>query len=461
MRFVNQSVAVLGLGLETLDFLRWLDGLKTTCSVTVFDRQTEVELAPLIKQLPADLAVKTFFGPDYLAAGLNEFQIIVRSPGFYRLHPVLLAAQKHRVKITSPTKLFFEFCPAKIIGVTGTKGKGTTASLIAAILRASGINVFLAGNIGKPMLKLLSVLKPKDWVCLELSSFQLQDLTVSPHISVVLNITSEHLDVHRHTREYRLAKTNLVRWQSKADFAVLNSDYQFSRSLAHSTKAQIYWFSRYQRVTGSYVYQRRLYLKTMGQPLLVGSVDKLLLRGEHNWENVTAAIVAGRLARASIVGIKKAVFEFKGLEHRLELVKEVNQVKFYNDSFSTIPETAIAALQSFHEPIVIILGGSDKGSDYSHLGATLHSCHRLAGVILIGQMAGKIKASIAAAGRLQAPVIEGLTDMKSIVSAAVKLAPPVSAVVLSPACASFDMFINYKDRGDQFKYAVNQLQTQN
>lgn len=457
MRFVNQSVAVLGLGLETLDFLRWLAGWKTTCSVTVFDQKTAGQLDSLIKQFPAGLHLKTVFGPDYLASGLNDFQIIVRSPGFYRLHPVLLDAQKHRVKITSPTKLFFEFCPAKIIGVTGTKGKGTTASLIAAILRASGKNVFLAGNIGKPMLKLLPILKPKDWVCLELSSFQLQDLTVSPHLAVVLNITSEHLDVHRHTREYRLAKANLVRWQTKHDFAVINDDYPYSRSLAHSTPAQKYWFSRYHRVTGSYVKERRLYLKTMGQPLLVGSVDKLLLRGEHNWENVTAAIAASRLAGASIVGIKEAVYAFKGLEHRLELVREVNSVKFYNDSFSTTPETAIAALQSFNEPIVIILGGSDKGSDYSQLARALFDCHRLAGVILIGQMAGKIKAAIVSQGRLQAPLIEGLTTMKDIVSASVKLAPPAGVVVLSPACASFDLFKNYKDRGEQFKYAVYHL----
>lgn len=457
MRFINQSIAILGLGLESADLINWLSTNSANCAITIFDHKSKAELDYFIDKLPQGLTINFSFGQDYLKAGLNKFNLIFRSPGFYRLHPSLIEAQKNKVKISSPTKLFFETCPCPIIGVTGTKGKGTTVSLITAMLTASNQPTYLAGNIGKPVLGLLSRLKKSDRVCLELSSFQLQDLTTSPHLAVVLNITSEHLDVHRHHREYRQAKANLIRFQTRHDLAVINADYSFSRSLAKVTKAHVYWFSRFQRVVGSYVQHRRLYLKVKGQPILIGSVDKLLLRGEHNFENITAAIMAAYLAGASIEGIKKAVFNFKGLEHRLELVKEINGVKFYNDSFSTTPETAIAALKSFTEPKVIILGGSDKNSNYTALGRAIIADSHLKAVILIGAMADKIQAAINQAGRCNCPVVRNLSTMAEIVNQAVLFTQPGSVVILSPACASFDMFKNYKDRGNQFKVYVAKL----
>jgi len=338
--------------------------------------------------------------------------------------------------ITSATKLFFDLCPCPIIGVTGTKGKGTTVSLISAILNQAGKKTYVAGNIGKPMLKLLPKLKPTDWVCLELSSFQLQDLTVNPRIAVVLNITSEHLDIHENTHEYRQAKTNIIKYQTSADHAVINADYSVTKKLAEITKAKLHWFSRDQ---------------------LKINKKKVLLRGEHNLENIVAAIAVSQIVGVPPDTINQAVYSFKGLEHRLELVKTIKDVSYYNDSFSSTPETAIAALNSFTEPIIAILGGSDKGSDFTQLGQVINHHQNLKAIILIGDMADNIQAAIDKAGGFKGKLIRHLKDMPSIVNQATQLAQPGDVVVLTPACASFDMFKNYKHRGNQFKLQVTQL----
>jgi UDP-N-acetylmuramoylalanine--D-glutamate ligase len=364
---------------------------------------------------------------------LKKFDTVFRSPGFYRLSPMLLEAEKAGVQITSATKLFFELCPAKIIGVTGTKGKGTTTTLIYEMLKVGGKSAYIAGNIGKPMLELLPKLKASDWVCLELSSFQLQDLTQSPHIAVVLNITSEHLDVHKDTGEYRSAKINIVRHQHRADYAVLNSDFDTTKKLAGLSGAKLKWFS-----------PRQLKI----------DVSKVKLRGPHNLENMAAAIAAAEIAGVSQRNIAKVAYSFAGLEHRLEPVRTVDGVQYFNDSFSTTPETAIAAIKSFSEPLTIILGGSDKGSDYTELGKVLSASNHVKNIILIGKMAPKIKAAIK---DFSGKIVSGGKDMKSIVDQAKNLTRPGGVVVLSPACASFDMFINYKDRGNQFRDQVKAL----
>lgn len=457
MQLVNKNIAILGLGLETLDLIHWLQQNNPHINITVFDQQNEQALSQSLQKLHHFPNISYSLGEHYLDQGLGKFDIIFRSPGFYRLHPQIIKAAKKGIDISSVSKLFFQLCPCPIIGVTGTKGKGTTASLIGEILNQSNQTAYVAGNIGLPPLQLLAKLKPKDIVCLELSSFQLQDLDQSPHIAVVLNITSEHLDVHHDTNEYRQAKTNIVAHQNVDDFAVINADYPAVRSFAAKTKAQVYWFSRQRVVKGAYVKDKQIWLNLKDSPELIGSTEDLLLRGPHNWENITAAITAAAISDASPSAIKQAVFSFKGLEHRLQLVCTVNGVNFYNDSFSTTPETAIAALQSFKEPIIIILGGSDKGSDYTQLGQVISAHKNLKAIILIGDMAAKIAAAIDKAGGFKGKIIRHLTTMKDIIATASQLAQPGDVVVLSPACASFDMFKNYKDRGQQFQQAVREL----
>ncbi|MBU1322532.1 UDP-N-acetylmuramoyl-L-alanine--D-glutamate ligase [Patescibacteria group bacterium] len=407
MQFVDKNIAILGLGEEGQDVLTWLKSNSLNCRIKVFDKITTVDL--------------------------SGFDIVFRSPGFWRLSLMLKKAAAAGVMITSATKLFFNLCPCPIIGVTGTKGKGTTASLITRILTKSGQSVYLAGNIGKPMLQLLSKLKVTDLVCLELSSFQLQDLTKSPHIAVVLNITSEHLDVHQTTAEYRQAKANILKHQTSSDHAIINSDYQTTKSMTALTKAKVSFFSRHDL-----------------------SLDhrRIQLRGEHNLENIAAAIAVAKLVGVNNKIIMPAVYSFKGLEHRLELVREVKGVKYYNDSFSTTPETAIAAIKSFKEPEILILGGSDKGSDYTKLGQTISSRRNLKAIILIGKMGPVIRRSI---HNFSGQIIFNGKTMIQIIKQAKLLAKSGDVVVLSPACASFDMFLNYKDRGNQFKAYVKKL----
>jgi len=391
---------------------------------------------------------------DYLQK-VAGYDVVFKTPGISPLRPELVAAKRAGTLFTSQIEEFFDLCPCKVVGVTGTKGKGTTSTLIYDIMKASGEDVYLGGNIGVPAISFLDEVKPDSWVVLELSSFQLQTLNMSPHIAVVLNITSEHLDYHKDTEEYRQAKSSIVRHQTNDDYAVINDDYDVPRAFAKFSPATKYFFSRNHKVEGCYVDESdQIILNVEGEKTVVAKADELKLRGRHNLENVTAATLAGYLAGASIDATSKTVKAFRGLEHRLELVREISGVKYYNDSFSTVPETAIAALDSFTEPIILIAGGSDKKSDYTELGKRIATANVKA-VILIGDMAEKIRASIP--GSFKGEIITEITKMEDMVAKASSLATSGDVVLLSPACASFGLFENYKDRGNQFKVAVKKL----
>lgn len=448
--FIGKKIAVLGLGIEGRDVCEYL--LKQEArNITVFDRKTAVELVQIYKQFKGLKGLEFKLGQSYLKDGLVDFDIIFRSPAFKLSMPEIVKAKKAGATISSATKLFFDLCPGKIIGVTGTKGKGTTATLIYQILKKAKKPAFLAGNIGQPVLSILPKLSKESWIVLELSSFQLIDMTKSPHLAVVLFISSEHLDYHQNIQEYIEAKSNIVRHQTSSDFAILNADNQISSSFASLTPAKIYCFSRSRKVNGGYVKADKIFLFDK----LIGKVGKLKLRGTHNWDNVCAAITAGWLGGADTNSIEKTVFAFSGLEHRLELVRTLKRVSFYNDSFSTTPETAIAAIRAFNEPIILIAGGSEKGSNYTELGKEIaHSSVKC--LILIGQMAERIKKAAREAG-YESKIIYQPGEMKEIVRKAFEEAKTSEVVLLSPACASFDMFKNYKDRGRQFKKYVRSL----
>ncbi|MBI4100055.1 UDP-N-acetylmuramoyl-L-alanine--D-glutamate ligase [Candidatus Microgenomates bacterium] len=401
-KFKGKNIAVLGLGVDTQDIVPWLE--KQGAKVTVLDEKK---------------------GDKF--EGLEKFDLIVRSPGVYRFRPELIAAEKAGVEISSKMKIFFDLCPAKIIGVTGTKGKGTTATLIYEILKAAGKKVFLGGNIGTGVFEFLPQLDTDSWVVLELSSFQLVDLTRSPHVAVVLMTTSEHLDWHPTTQDYVDAKKNVVSHQSASDFAVVNQDYPHSMEIG---------------------------AVALGQVVLVSGKDAASLttrlRGPHNKENIAATV-----AVAKIVGVpyEDAVASFAGLEHRLEEVATVKGVTFYNDSFSTTPETAIAAIKAFTEPEIVILGGSSKNSDFKELGRVISTTPNVKEVILIGLEGPRIGQEIHGSVK----VVTGGQTMAEIVKLAYNSATSGDVVLLTPACASFDMFKNYKDRGRKFKDQVKAL----
>lgn len=353
--FKGKNTAVLGLGLEGKDLVAFL--LKEGAKVTVLDQKDEskIDFSGVARE-----KINLRVGKDYLDKGLTEFDFIFRSPGVYRYLPEIVKAEKKGVRISSAIKLFFDLCPAKIIGVTGTKGKGTTSTLIYQILKSAGKDVYLAGNIGKPFLELLPSLKKKSIVVLELSSFQLIDMDKSPHISVVLNITSDHLDWHKDLNEYINAKKNIVLHQTSRDFAVINADYETAKSFVPKTKAKVVFFSRITSTNGAFIENGEIILSKDGERIVLGKSFWLKLRGEHNLENVTAAISVASVLGIDEETIKKVIFSFGGLEHRLELVKSVGGVSFYNDSFATGPQPTIAAVRSFEEPLTVILGEAIK-----------------------------------------------------------------------------------------------------
>ncbi len=430
-KYKGKKIAILGYGVEGKATLQCLKdhGL----AATVIDK--------------AD-------GDDYLS-NIRSFEVIFRSPGISPLTPELVEAVRSGVTLTSQTEEFLESCPCTVIGVTGTKGKGTTSTLVYQILKNAGRRVFLGGNIGTPALTFLDQLTANDIVVLELSSFQLQGITRSPQIAVLLNTTSEHLDYHKDTKEYREAKANILRFQTESDTAIINGDYDVPGEMSQLTKGRKLYFSRNHSVEGCYVNKRdELILNLEGKQALIGHASEMQLRGRHNLENITAASLAATVVGVSLDVIKKTIKEFTGLEHRLEFVAEIDGVKYYNDSFSTVPETAIAALSSFSEPIVLIAGGSSKNSDYTELGKVIGAT-ALRALILIGDTANEIESKISPV--LKAPIILNLEKMSDIVMAAQKVAKPGDIVLLSPACASFGLFENYKDRGNKFKSAVYDL----
>nr|MBA3724634.1 UDP-N-acetylmuramoyl-L-alanine--D-glutamate ligase [Candidatus Levybacteria bacterium] len=365
----NKKIAVLGLGVEGIASLEYFQDKGAL--LWVLDKSQREDLDQYLVTRAEATGTQFVLGRDYLQ-NLTDYNIIMRSPGVKLLTPELLEAEKSGVIITSQTKLFFDLCPAQIIGVTGTKGKGTTSSLIYEMLKTAGKDVFLGGNIGVPPLTFLEKLQSSSWVVLELSSFQLQDLGKSPadaramagkpHIAVMLMTTSEHLDHHETVEEYIDAKRNILRFQKSEDFAILNRDYPASNESDIYTDGKIFLVSRERETENAcFATGGKIIVRKNGSDDIVADTKDILLPGKHNLENVCAAVMAAKLAEVGSKHIVTVLQSFTGLEHRLELVRELNGVKYYDDSFSTTPETAIAAIEAFPNPKILILGGSHKG----------------------------------------------------------------------------------------------------
>lgn len=458
-QYKGKTVAILGLSIEGIDSAHFFhsDGAHIWCC----DRRTKEELGDTYGEL-VPIAAGFQLGDGYLAH-LARFDIVVRTPGMSLRLPELVSLQKRGREITSQTKLFFSLCQAPIIGVTGTKGKGTTSTLIAQMLEADGKTVWLGGNVGTPILSKVRKIKQSDMVVLELSSFQLEDCRQSPHIAVVLKTTQEHLanqdnlasNFHVSREAYVEAKKSIVRYQKRTDVAILNADDPTSTSFASETPARIEYFSRYKQTMDAYVADHAVYVHEGKELQKICSAGEVKLRGIHNLDNIAAASLAARAATVSWNAIIKAAKAFEGLEHRLETVKTVTGVLYINDSFSTVPETAIAAIESFTEPIILIAGGSEKGSDFTQLGEVIAS-HPVKVLIAIGLMTGRIVKAAKDAG-FTGKIITGARSMHEIVSDARGEATTGDVVLLSPACASFDMFKNYKERGKLFKHEVSLL----
>lgn len=429
------KVAIVGFGHEGQSALKYWR--QKGAEIMVCDQDTE-------KEIPFEIDRQ--LGPDYLH-DLDRFDIIVRSAGINR-EIILKENPNVDGKITTVVNEFLRVCPTrKTIGVTGTKGKGTTSTLIAKMLEADGKLVFLGGNIGLSPLEFLDKVTPETWVVLELSSFQLSDLEHSPAIALCLMVVPEHLNWHKDMDDYLLSKARLFERQGPNDTAIYYAHSDLSRRVAsYSPGLKIPYFAH----PGALVEDGAI---TIGNQQIC-QVSDLKLLGEHNWQNVCAALTVAWQITQNTHAFRQVLESFAGLEHRLELVREVNGVKYYDDSFGTTPETARVAMDAFREPKVLILGGSDKGVPFDDLAADIVRAN-VRRAILIGETSPKLEMALRKLSFNDITPVEG--SMEAIVDAASQAAQPGDVVLLSPACASFDMFKGYKDRAAQFVAAVNAL----
>ncbi|MDO8335340.1 MAG: UDP-N-acetylmuramoyl-L-alanine--D-glutamate ligase [Candidatus Saccharibacteria bacterium] len=424
------KIALLGYDVENASAYQYLKLKYPDARFTIYDQRENPA-----REIPD--------GVEFVG-GLKDFQgieadISVRTPG------VALSKVQVSGELTTATKLFFDKCPAPIIGVTGTKGKGTTCTLIYEILKAAGKKVFLVGNIGTPALDIIDQVTPDSIVVYELSSFQLWDLDKSPHIAVLLMIDSEHLDVHADLKDYIKAKSNIIAHQTSNDIAIYYNDNETSRLIGESAPGKKVPFT-------ALVSEGNI---TIEGKVVAHSIRDVKLVGKHNLQNVYAAITAAWHYTQDTEIIASVLRNFTGLPHRLTFVSQVGDVQYYDDSISTTPASTIAALKSFHQPKVVILGGRSKGADFSELAHYLTTDNVKA--ILVGGEADNLQASLQQAGFSNFENLGSDTDMQAIVKRASELVESGGVVLLSPACSSIGMFKNYADRGDKFISAVKSL----
>lgn len=431
------KIAIAGYGVEGRVNYSYFSGAYPDAEVVIVDERAETSDMPE--------GAKSMLG-EGVFNDLDGFDLVVRTAG--------LAPRKLKTsgKIWSATNEFFAKCPAKIIGVTGTKGKGTTSSLIASILQAGGRTVHLVGNIGIPALELLPDIRPDDIVVYELSSFQLWDIEKSPDIAVVLMIEPDHLEVHSDMDEYVMAKANIAKYQSVDDMLVYHPTNRYSAKIASTSKAQKIRYGSDDK--GAVRVEMN---KFFVQDNAISSVDTLDIAGPHNLENACAAITVAKLLGISDEAVEQGLADFKGLEHRLQFVAEAGGVRYYDDSIATTPGSAIAAIRSFDQPKTLILGGHDKGADYSELAKIIAQSDSTRHVILIGSNAGSLEGILDKAGASQKVINKGMISMRDVVDQARRLTREGDVVILSPAAASFDQYKSYHDRGEQFSQAVKEI----
>jgi len=415
-------------------------------AVTATDEKPESELMPIAAKL-RKLGIRLELGghpPDlYL-----EKDLVVVSPGVPSNLPLLVNARKAGIPVWSEVELAWRFLRGKLVAITGSNGKTTTTALTAHILNTAGLEAFVGGNIGTPLLSLVESSTDSSVTVAELSSFQLENVEAfHPEIGVLLNLTPDHLDRYASFEEYTATKMRLFSNQLDRDCAVLNADDPEITKRMPSGQ-QLFWFSRQKRVAaGAFLREGQLIFRSEGDEVSLARGEDIPLRGEHNVENVLAACSAAYLAGADPAAIANGVKTFGGIEHRLEFVAEISGVEFFNDSKATNVEAARKAIEAIPGPLIVILGGKDKGSPYTPLVGPLKQRARTA--ILIGAAAEKIAADF---GHL-VPYVHGET-LDRAVQLAISAAQPGDTVLLAPACSSFDQFVNYEHRGRVFKQLV-------
>jgi UDP-N-acetylmuramoylalanine--D-glutamate ligase len=456
-KLAGKRAVILGLARQGTALVRFLT--KVGADVTVSDLRDKTALADQMAEL-ADLPVRYVLGEHPLGL-LDDADLLYLSGGVPVDIPIVVEAQRRSIPVSNDAQLFMERCPAPVIGITGSAGKTTTTALVGEMCRAAGLRTWVGGNIGNPLIADLDQIKPDDWVVMELSSFQLEVMTISPHVAAILNITPNHLDRHKTMESYIAAKRNILAHQKPEDFALLGYDDANARSLAIETVVQLLWFSGGAEVdVGAFRTNGELTLRMGSSDHIICLASEVKLRGRHNLLNILAASVLARVAGAPVEAIQQVAKTFTGVEHRLEWVRELGGVHWYDDSIATAPERSLAALRSFDEPIVLLAGGRDKALPWEKFAD--EAVQRVRQLVTFGEAGPMIAQMVKReAERKNWKVgLEGIAQAETLeeaVETASRVARSGEVVLLSPGGTSFDAFRDFAERGDRFKELVRQL----
>lgn len=449
-----RKVAIIGLGVSNLPLMEYLYEKKA--NVTIFDERDIDSISKDIMDKITTYGFGFHFGEDALKH-LKGFNVIFRSPSCLPTRKELVDEANNGAIVTTEVELLMKMCPCKIVGVTGSDGKTTTTSLINAILKKAGYNTFLGGNIGTPLFTKLLDMKPEDILVLELSSFQLMGMEISPDIAVITNITPNHLNIHKDYEEYIEAKKNIFKYQDEKDVLVLNYDNEITRNCEKEANGKVIFFSSKNKLDNGYIVDEDV-IKECEDKIRkhILNVEDVILRGNHNYQNIATAIAA----TSSLVDMDiavDAIKEFKPVEHRIEFIRELGGVKWYNDSASSSPSRTLSGINAFKEDIILIAGGYDKNLDYTPLAKPI--IEKVKSLILIGQTSGKIfdVVKLELEKENKELDIHMCETLEETVNLAKKVVKPGQVVLFSPASASFDMFKNFADRGNQFKELVKKI----
>ena len=452
----NKRIAIIGIGTSNIPLIDYFYNLNA--NVCVFDNRDEDKIDKDVIEKIKKLNIISYFGKDNLSH-LKNFDYIFRSPSCRPDTKEIVDEVNRGAILTSEIEKVIELSPSTIIGVTGSDGKTTTTTLIYNILKNNGYKCFLGGNIGTPLFTEISKMKKEDYVVLELSSFQLMNMKISPKISVVTNISPNHLNVHKDYQEYIDSKKNIFLHQGKDGVLVINYDNEITRKFKSEANGKVIYFSHKELLDDGVIFDesdRTIKLCKDGIRKHLVKQSEMSLRGEHNCENACAAIAAtlGLVDESKVIDTIKS---FKGVEHRLEFVREINGVKYFNDSIGTSPTRTIAGLNSFDEKIVLIAGGYDKHLDYTPIAKPI--VKNVSKLILMGQKKKKIEDAVNEELKKENKTmpIYNCQTLKEVVEKAKEVATKGEIVLFSPASASFDLFKNFEDRGNQFKDLVKKL----
>ena len=472
-RWAGKSVVILGLARQGMALARFF--VAQGARVTVSDQQPATALQSALAALDR-LPIRYVLGghPETLLDGCD---LLCLSGGVSTDLPIVQTARARGIPLSNDAQLTLELSPAPVIGITGSAGKTTTTTLVGEILKAAGMTVHVGGNIGLPLIDRLKAVHPTDWVVLEMSSFQLELCTCSPHIAAVLNVTPNHLDRHPSMSHYAAAKANILRWQQTTDVAVLGVDDEVTGAwwraarvtipadrgqpaVDFSLAARSIGFSGQQMIAqGTYVRDGQVVWRSVGDEQIVLALADIQLRGWHNVLNVLAACAIAGAAGVSPAAMAQAVRGFRGVEHRLEIVREHNGVLWVNDSIATAPERALAALRSFDQPIVLLAGGRDKKLPWDMFAREVR--RRVRHLICFGEagpmIANVVESEVEREENWRLESVHVCQDLAAAVSLAAQMALPGDVVLLSPGGTSFDAYRDFAERGEHFRHLVQAL----